>query len=59
VHASQVLRVYDLWGSLCVTGVLEALNRNGRKPKKANKGARPCSSVQRKYRRKTFGRKVK
>jgi len=28
------------------------LNRNGRVPKKANHGARPCSSVMRRMRRK-------
>mmetsp|Transcript_11721 Transcript_11721/g.35572 ORF Transcript_11721/g.35572 Transcript_11721/m.35572 type:complete len:139 (+) Transcript_11721:218-634(+) len=31
---------------------LEALNRNGRKAKKANHGARPCSSDARRFKRK-------
>lgn len=34
----------------------QALNRNGRRPKKANKGKRPCSSWGRKNRRKKAGR---
>eukprot|EP00952_Eustigmatos_sp_NYUAD-ZCMA_P007600 32102-Eustigmatos_ZCMA.PRE.1 len=35
----------------------ELMNRNARRPKKANHGKRPCSSVLRRWRRKTFGRK--
>ena len=36
----------------CLSVVLEAMNRNGRMAKKANHGARPCSSRARKWKRK-------
>lgn len=38
-------------GAGAVGGPMEAMNRNARKPKKANKGARPCSSVMRRLRK--------
>lgn len=54
------------WGVPAVTGIapntgacvpMEAMNRNGRKPKKANKGARPCSSVARRAKKRLRRRK--
>jgi hypothetical protein len=35
--------------------ILEAMNRNNRKPKRANHGARPCSNFGRRRRAKRFG----
>lgn len=49
----------DLWQMLALPHGFQVLNRNARKPRKANHGKRPCSSVQRKYRTKTFGKKGK
>lgn len=38
-----------------VTPPLQAMNRNARKPKRANKGKRPCSHFGRRKRRRRFG----
>jgi hypothetical protein len=35
--------------------ILQAMNRNARKPKKANKGARPCSRVSRRAKKRAPG----
>lgn len=35
--------------------VLQAMNRNARKPKRANKGARPCSRVSRRAKKRAYG----
>jgi len=37
------------------SNVLQAMNRNNRKPKRANKGARPCSRVSRRAKRRAPG----
>lgn len=49
-------RIIGDWKESIYTA-FEALNRNARKPKKANHGKRPCSSVNRKQKRRTFGKK--
>lgn len=35
--------------------LLQAMNRNARKPKRANKGARPCSRVSRRAKKRANG----
>ena len=50
---SQQLEGILYWYQMTVpkSPLMEALNRNGRKPRKANHGKRPCSNVRRRSRR--------
>jgi hypothetical protein len=45
---SNILKIYLILPSLSIL----SMNRNARVPKKANHGARPCSSVMRRARKK-------
>eukprot|EP00980_Cylindrotheca_fusiformis_P023804 scaffold11032_cov122-Cylindrotheca_fusiformis.AAC.5 len=37
--------------------LIQAMNRNARRPKKANRGSRPCSRVQRRKRKEAIGKR--
>ncbi len=45
--------------SLALENAILQLNRNGRYPKRANHGARPCSSVMRRMKKKEYYKRWK
>ncbi len=56
---SLVVRGVWQWLAASMENAILQLNRNGRWPKRANHGARPCSSVMRRMKKKEFYKRWK